>query len=137
MIGIVLDEITQDLESRNTIYMLLTRSFLTSYLILGESNRIIYDKYQPMLDEIIDTGKVRVTKPQKKDILQEEQIQNLINGSLTFDQKVEKALKNKHLFTLENSQKIKTMVGTMLGSKGVNLQQIEELIENVKDYLDE
>lgn len=137
LIGIVLDEITQDLESRNTIYMLLTRSFLTSYLILGKSNRIIYDKYQPMLDEIIDTGKVRVTKPQKKDILQEEQIQNLINGSLTFDQKVEKALKNKHLFTLENSQKIKTMVGTMLGSKGVNLQQIEELIENVKDYLDE
>lgn len=137
LIGIVLDEITQDLESRNTIYMLLTRSFLTSYLILGKPNKIIYDKYQPMLAEIIDTGKVRVTKPQKTDILQEEQIQNLINGSLTFDQKVEKALKNKNLFTLENSQKIKTMVGTMLGSKGVNLQQIEELIDNVKDYLDE
>ena len=137
LIGIVLDEITQDVESRNTIYMLMTRSFLTSYLILGNSNRIIYEKYQPMLEEILETGKVKIVKPQKADILQEEQIQNLLSGSLTFDQKIERALRNKNLFTFENSQKIKKTVEAMLGNNGISLQQIEELIEGNRDYLDE
>ena len=137
LIGIVFDEITQDVESRNTIYMLMTRSFLTSYLILGNSNRIIYEKYQPMLEEILETGKVKIVKPQKEDILQEEQIQNLLSGSLTFDQKIERALRNKKLFTFEKSQKIKKTVEAMLGNNGISLQQIEELIEGNRDYLDE
>lgn len=81
IIGIVLDEITQDIESRNTIHMLMTRSFLTSYLILSKSNKLIYDEYKPLLDEIADTGKALIYQPEKSNILKPEQIKNLIEGS--------------------------------------------------------
>lgn len=135
IIGIVLDEITQDIESRNTIYMLMTRSFLTSYLILGESNKVIYDQYYPMLEEIMKTGRVKIPKPDKSDILREEQIQNLIDGALTFDQKIEKALKNKELFNSENSQKIKGIVNMLLGNTGITVSDIESIIEKNRNYL--
>ena len=81
IIGIVLDEITQDIESRNTIHMLMTRSFLTSYLILSKPNKLIYDEYKPLLDEIADTGKALIYQPEKSNILKPEQIKNLIEGS--------------------------------------------------------
>ncbi|HEX0027634.1 DEAD/DEAH box helicase [Streptococcus pyogenes] len=137
MIGIVLDEIKQDIESRNTIYMLMTRSFLTSYLILGNSNKIIYDNYNPMLEEIIRTGKAKIIQPEKDEILQEEQIQNLIDGALTFDQKIEKALRNKSLFNSENIQKIRGIVSTLLGNSGVNISDIENIIEQNRVYLND
>jgi len=137
MIGIVLDEIKQDIESRNTIYMLMTRSFLTSYLILGNSNKIIYDNYKPMLEEIIRTGKAKIIQPEKDEILREEQIQNLIDGALTFDQKIEKALRNKSLFNSENIQKIRGIVSTLLGNSGVNISDIENIIEQNRVYLND
>lgn len=137
MIGIVLDEIKQDIESRNTMYMLMTRSFLTSYLILGNSNKIIYDNYNPMLEEIIRTGKAKIIQPEKDEILQEEQIQNLIDGALTFDQKIEKALRNKSLFNSENIQKIRGIVSTLLGNSGVNISDIENIIEQNRVYLND
>lgn len=137
LIGIVLDEITQDLESRNTIYMLMTRSFLTSYLILGDSNKDIYDKYKPMLEEILSTGKASILKPGKEDILQEEQIKDLIGSSLTLDQKIEKALKNKNRFSSDNIDKLKIMIKTLKKNKVMSIREIETIIESIEDYLDE
>lgn len=137
VIGIVLDEITQDLESRNMIYMLMTRSFLTSYLILGESNRDIYDIYTPMLDEILSTGKASILKPEKEDILQEEQIKDLISSSLTLDQKIEKALRNKNIYSVENTDKIKVFIKTLKKKELMSISEIEKFIESIEDYLDE
>ena len=135
IIGIVLDEITQDIESRNTIYMLMTRSFLTSYLILSKPNKLIYDEYKPLLDEIADTGKALIYKPEKSNILKPEQIKNLIEGSLTFDQKIERALKNRELFNMENSQKIKGLINALFGNIGITVSEIEEIIEKNRNYL--
>ncbi|HEM5957830.1 TPA: DEAD/DEAH box helicase [Streptococcus suis] len=135
IIGIVLDEITQDIESRNTIYMLMTRSFLTSYLILSKSNKLIYDEYKPLLDEITDTGKALIYQPEKSNILKPEQLKNLIEGSLTFDQKIERALKNRELFNIENSQKIKGLINALVGNIGITVSEIEEIIEKNRNYL--
>ena len=127
VIGIVLDE----------IYMLMTRSFLTSYLILGESNRDIYDIYTPMLDEILSTGKASILKPEKEDILQEEQIKDLISSSLTLDQKIEKALRNKNIYSVENTDKIKVFIKTLKKKELMSISEIEKFIESIEDYLDE
>ena len=61
--------------------MLMTRSFLTSYLLLSKSNKLIYVEYKPLLDEIADTGKALIYQPEKSNILKPEQIKNLIEGS--------------------------------------------------------
>lgn len=137
LIGIALDEISQDIESRNTIYMMMTRSFLTSYLILGASNKIIYDKYQPMLEEIISSGKIKIVEPDKNDRLTEEMLENYINGSLTFEQKIEKALRNKGLYSEETSKKVTELVRTLMGTKGVSVNDIEKVVDNNRDYLNE
>ncbi|WP_270615270.1 DEAD/DEAH box helicase [Streptococcus salivarius] len=137
IIGIVLDEITQDLEIRNTIYMLMTRSFLTSYLILGESNEVIYNEYLPMLNEIKESGRVKINKPSKSDILQDEQIQNLIGGSLTFDQKIERALRNKNLFNQNNAMAVRSLISTLFKNQVVSVAQIEFVIEKNRDFLDD
>ncbi len=137
LIGIALDEISQDIESRNTIYMMMTRSFLTSYLILGASNKIIYDKYQPMLEEIISSGKIKIVEPDKNDRLTGEMLENYINGSLTFEQKIEKALRNKGLYSEETSKKVTELVKTLMGTKGVSVNDIEKVIDNNRDYLNE
>lgn len=139
LIGIVLDSISQDIESRNTIYMMMTRSFLTSYLILGESNERIYSTYQPMLEEIISTGKVKIDVPDKKDRLEVEALKDYTSSSLTFDQKVEKVLLNKGLPLSEsNIKKVDNAVETFLGSKqGVSINDIENLIDKNKGYFDE
>ena len=137
LIGIAMDEISQDIESRNTIYMMMTRSFLTSYLILGSSNKIIYDKYQPMLEEIISSGKVKIVEPDKNDRLTGEMLENYISGSLTFDQKIEKALRNKKLYSEKMSKIVTGLVETLMGNKGVSVNDIEQVIDKNRDYLNE
>lgn len=138
LIGIVLDEISHDIESRNTIYMMMTRSFLTSYLILGESNKMIYDKYKPMLEEILNTGKIRIDVPDKKDRLEVESLENYSNSSLTFDQKIEKALRNKEILPNEsNKKKVNNLVEAIFGKQGISINDIEAIIDRNKDFLNE
>ncbi len=84
-----------------------------------------------MLDEITDTGKALIYQPEKSNILKPEQLKNLIEGSLTFDQKIERALKNRELFNIENSQKIKGLINALVGNIGITVSEIEEIIEKI------
>ena len=57
IICVVLDKIDQNITLRNTLYMMMTRSFITSYLVLSEGNKKIYDLYNPLLSEILENHK--------------------------------------------------------------------------------
>ena len=90
-----------------------------------------------MLDEILSTGKASILKPEKEDILQEEQIKDLISSSLTLDQKIEKVLRNKNIYSVENTDRIKVMIKTLKKKKLMSISEIERFIESIEDYLDE
>lgn len=129
LIGIVLDKITDDIEIRNTVYMMLTRSFLTSYLILGLSNTQVYSTYKPLLDEILETGKAKIKEPLPDEVIKEEALKIMVEGSLTFEQKVEQVLKEKNLFDSSNVHKLKNLVSTLLGDTGASIQEITEIVD--------
>lgn len=135
LIGIVLDKITDNIDIRNTLYMMMTRSFLTSYLLLDKMNTAIFEKYTPLLNEIIETDKAIIEKPDSNDILKEEELKRLINGSLTFEQKIDRALSNMQMDSLRNADTVKKLVRTLKGDVGIKVSDIEEIIKNNKEYL--
>lgn len=130
LIGIVLDKITDDVEIRNTVYMMMTRSFLTSFLILGSSNSQVYFTYKPLLDEILETGEVRVKEPSPDEVIKEEVLKVMVEGTLTFEQKVEQVLKDNELYDSSNVLKLKNLVSTLVGDTGVSVQEITEIVNN-------
>ena len=130
MIGIVLDKITDNVEIRNTVYMMMTRSFLTSFLILGSSNSQVYFTYKPLLDEILETGEVRVKEPSPDEVIKEEVLKVMVEGTLTFEQKVEQVLKDNELYDSSNVLKLKNLVSTLVGDTGVSVQEITEIVNN-------
>ena len=130
LIGIVLDKITDNVEIRNTVYMMMTRSFLTSFLILGSSNSQVYSTYKPLLDEILETGEVRVKEPSPDEVIKEEVLKVMVEGTLTFEQKVEQVLKDNELYDSSNVLKLKNLVSTLVGDTGVSVQEITEIVNN-------
>ena len=130
LIGIVLDKITDNVEIRNTVYMMMTRSFLTSFLILGSSNSQVYFTYKPLLDEILETGEVRVKEPSPDEVIKEEVLKVMVEGTLTFEQKVEQVLKDNELYDSSNVLKLKNLVSTLVGDTGVSVQEITEIVNN-------
>ena len=54
---------------RNSLYMMLTRSFITSYLILSEENGDLNEEINRSVNELIDTGKLKVKKPEPNEIM--------------------------------------------------------------------
>lgn len=130
LIGVVLDKITDNVEIRNTVYMMMTRSFLTSFLILGSSNSQVYFTYKPLLDEILETGEVRVKEPSPDEVIKEEVLKVMVEGTLTFEQKVEQVLKDNELYDSSNVLKLKNLVSTLVGDTGVSVQEITEIVNN-------
>ncbi|WP_257006660.1 DEAD/DEAH box helicase [Shouchella clausii] len=54
---------------RNSLYMMLTRSFITSYLILSEENGELNSKLEGAAQELYDTGQLKVKKPKPDEIM--------------------------------------------------------------------
>ena len=55
--------ITNNILSRNSIYMALTRSFLTSYFIVDEENLDFYKTYSEAIEKITSNGVMEVHEP--------------------------------------------------------------------------
>ena len=123
---------------RNSLYMLLTRSFLKSYLVLSDNkNPGIIERYNQNLEIINDKNRIEVTKPSEEEIAEmdntlkiakEEVInirdsvisilksngieeEDLINSCLDFVTLNVNKLNNKSLITIES------LVNIFLGSK--------------------
>ena len=67
VICVVPGMISQNILVRNSIYMALTRSFLTSYFIIDESNTDFYDVYNDARNKIAKDGKIVVHEPTVKE----------------------------------------------------------------------
>lgn len=63
VICVVPGTISKNILVRNSIYMALTRSFLTSYFIIGEANADFYDIYNNARNRIVRDGKIVVHEP--------------------------------------------------------------------------
>ena len=66
--------ITKSKDVRNTIYMSLTRSFISSYLIMSDINTELYKIWRDAREFIIQNNCLKVIKPTPEEILSEEQL---------------------------------------------------------------
>lgn len=67
VICIVRGKITDNVFSRNTIYMMLTRSFITSYFLINEDNTDFIQKYQAAAAVISSSGVLRLREPPEEE----------------------------------------------------------------------
>lgn len=67
VICIVRGRITDNVFSRNTIYMMLTRSFITSYFLINEDNTDFIQKYQEAASAISSSGVLRLREPPEEE----------------------------------------------------------------------
>lgn len=72
-------ELTNNLQTRNSIYMMLTRSFLTSYFILPDKNEIKNEQIKRGINQIGKDGYMDIVEPTAQE---KSRIHNaIINGS--------------------------------------------------------
>lgn len=67
VICIVPQLITTNVLTRNSIYMALTRSFLTSYFIVDDRNESFYEIYSSAIKRITEEGKMELQEPTPKE----------------------------------------------------------------------
>ncbi|MBO5967943.1 MAG: DEAD/DEAH box helicase [Clostridia bacterium] len=80
--------ITNNILLRNSIYMALTRSFLTSYFIVDDENLDFYNTYSEAIDKITTSGEMEVHEPtleERKDMRTKIHI-TLLEKKKTFEQ---------------------------------------------------
>lgn len=133
VICIANDEIQSNASVRNSLYMALTRSFITSYLVLDDINSTLIDKYLPMYNQIIKTGSATIDKPNDSEIMTDDDRSLLQNEKLTNSQLIEHIL-NEHEITDTNI--IQGMKILLANKKLDNLEIrnfIEQALSNFKD----
>lgn len=119
---------------RNSLYMMLTRSFLTSYLILSEDNGELNSKLSEAADEILDTGYLKVKKPQPDEIMDKSKLMLEATGNKSQYEIVEEILQNLEVKDLNTKKKLHTLVNVML-KDSVDFNKINALINNNIDFI--
>jgi superfamily I DNA and RNA helicase len=118
---------------RNSLYMMLTRSFLTSYLILSEYNGELNSKIVDAVKEIMDTDNLKVKKPQSHEIMDKSKLMLEANSNKSQYEIVEEILESLEVDDLKTKQKLHTSVNVML-KDSVDFNKIKALIIKIIDF---
>ncbi|MEK4870322.1 DEAD/DEAH box helicase [Niallia sp. FSL W8-1348] len=99
---------------RNSLYMMLTRSFITSYLILSEENGDLNEEINRSVNELIDTGKLKVKKPEPNEIMDKSKL--MLEATINKSQYeiVEEILQTFQIQDLRIKEQIHRVVHVML-----------------------
>ncbi|MEH6954476.1 DEAD/DEAH box helicase [Neobacillus drentensis] len=119
---------------RNSLYMMLTRSFITSYLILSENNGAINSTLEHAVKEIIDTGHLKVKKPEPHEVMDKSKLMLEAQVNKSQYDIVEEILKT---FGVENSNKKETihnLVNVVL-KESVDMEKIYAVVSKNIDFV--
>ncbi len=120
--------ISLNLGMRNSMYMALTRSFITSYLITSSVNEELMSKYDNLYKQIMDTGVATVRKPNSEDIM-DASSKLLQQKDLTQRQVVDKILKQKGVLDREKQNTLARVVNAIEKDR-VDPDSIKRIIES-------
>lgn len=129
VICIATNRIASNPVTRNSLYMALTRSFITSFLVLDSSNEELVSKYRPMYEEIMNTGKATIKKPES--VMNDGDRSILKRLSLTQGQIVEQLLIEMDIRDHETVKKIQKSIPILLPSGNADKLKIKETIEMI------
>lgn len=118
VISVVSNTITRNIFLRNTLYMMLTRSLITSYLIVEESvsNEVFYNVYNNASNRIKQDGFMLLREPSEEE--KAKQNQNVKIAVDTLKRKPIKDIINETICDLDvnlSEQKKKMIISTIIG----------------------
>lgn len=131
--GTLVETITDSITERNAIYMMLTRSFLTSYLILNNTQNELIEILERGLDEIYNNDRMTIKKPTSEE---EKRIKsNLIKykkeAFLTLEELILKVMSEKNI-----DMKYKKLIEEYLNvSLDVNSYKNEEAEKMISEFI--
>lgn len=129
----LVETITDSITERNAIYMMLTRSFLTSYLILNNTQNELIEILERGLDEIYNNDRMTIKKPTSEE---EKRIKsNLIKykkeAFLTLEELILKVMSEKNI-----DMKYKKLIEEYLNvSLDVNSYKNEEAEKMISEFI--
>ncbi|MGW7162641.1 DEAD/DEAH box helicase [Paenibacillus taichungensis] len=119
---------------RNSLYMMLTRSFITSYLILSEDNGDLNLRLEQAASEIIDTGVLTVKKPNSDEIMDTTKLRLESQGHKSQYDIVEEILQEFDIVDILIKEKIHRLVNVML-KDSVDVEKIYAIISKNIDFI--
>lgn len=119
---------------RNSLYMMLTRSFITSYLILSEENGELNTKLGSAIKEINETGYLKVIEPKPNDIMDKSKLMLEANGNKSQFEIVEDILQSLEITDFTLKKRMHSLVNVML-KESVDKDKIYRLINNNIDFI--
>lgn len=129
----LVETITDSITERNAIYMMLTRSFLTSYLILNNTQTELIEILEKGLNEIYNNDRMTIKKPTLEE---EKRIEsNLIKykkgASLSLEELILKVMSEKNI-----DMKYKKLIEEFLNvSLDVNSYENEEAEKTISEFV--
>lgn len=135
VICIIRNSLQSDLQMRNSLYMMLTRSFLKSYFLLPETDTNI-KKYQEELKKINDTGVLKVKEPTEEE--KEELIKTVINYNANSINKsareIAEEIMDKYEIPVNKRNVLHNVVSTIL-KDNYSPERIEDVIVQNYNFL--
>lgn len=119
---------------RNSLYMMLTRSFITSYLILSSDNGSVNQQLFSAAKEIEETGKLTVKKPKPSEVMDKSKLMLEANTSKSQYDIIEEILKKFEVRDRERKNQIHKLVQVML-KESVDVDKINALIQKNIDFI--
>lgn len=115
IICLTTSELNNNTTIRNSLYMMLTRSFITSYLILSEENGDLNLKIDNAVKELNKTGELKVKKPKPDEIMDKSKLMLEANINKSQFEIVEEILQlSFHIQDTKIKEQIHRVVNVML-----------------------
>lgn len=118
--------------SRNTLYMAMTRSFLSSYLLIYEPISNIYDIFDEGLTSIIDNNELIIQKPKPQDITEKDELIKIMENDYKSQYDIMEQIFNENKIPSVNRPKLRTAVNAMIGDS-IDKRKIKKIIIDNKD----
>ena len=125
VICVVSGKVTENIFDRNTLYMMLTRSFITSYFVVNDGNADFIAKYQEAARGINESGVMALREPPE---IEKEQQNQKVSIAVVEKQKslrdiVEETLNEFDSLTLNNRNRVIKMMIEYVEESGTMTEQ--------------
>lgn len=119
---------------RNSLYMMLTRSFITSYLILSDRNGELNTTLEAAVSEIVATGTLTVKKPEPDEVMDKSKLMLEASKNKSQYQIVEEILQSFEITDSREKEKFHRIVNVM-AKDSVDVDKIYAVISKNIDLI--
>lgn len=125
--------IREDLASRNALYMAMTRSFISSYLIVENIDEQLYSTFEKEIEKLSEENALIINEPTKEEIeeIEESSLNLKVNDYLSLKDAIELILNKYKISDKEKREKINLSTINTFPSTSFNYEKVEKHINHL------